>query len=236
MDLNRAISTMRDRIAGIVDESHEIDEVIADHGKSELEKAVYIMLLQSPNHAFDFVVVPGERVFVPDLYSMSAPRVEYELDFALYGGSMRAPLKVAVECDGIRSHGQRHKKRDRRKDVNLQANGWIVVRYSSKEIHEELAKFENPEHRYCELLLGLENLIHERLDIINQGRFSRFHKELAGWKWGDVHCTSCGHRQLGILNKRKHTCKGCGVKYDRIVGASENVWFKGGGYISFHET
>jgi hypothetical protein len=245
MDLKESIAKLRRRILSNEIESREewpieaeqgfLDEFIDDPGHSDLEKAVFLMLHQSPSSAFDYVVVPNERIFIPDIYSMTAPRIEYEIDFAIYGGSANEPLKVAVECDGLRSHGQRHAKRDRRKDINLQANGWMVVRYTSREIHEELAKFNDPDHIYCDLLGGLENVLSERLNVISRNRFSRFHAQLAGWTWGVVVCTNCGNSFHGRLNRRKHQCKKCGVSFLRVVGDSEDVWFEGNGYVFFKE-
>jgi hypothetical protein len=112
------------------------DYLTANH--SDLEKAFFLMLNEFWNEASNYFVIPSEKVCVTNVYDTSGPLCEYEIDFAVYSGTRDRPVKVAVECDGIRSHRQRHSNRDRRKDVNLQAAGWIVLRFGSAEIQDHI--------------------------------------------------------------------------------------------------
>jgi len=156
MDLKVFIKNLRRRIEDGRDEFTDeylrniqfkyLDDFIDDSTYSDLEKAFFLILNQFPGDHKEYFVKPREMVLIPDVYNLSCPGIEYEIDFAIYGGSIENPVKVAVECDGLRSHRQRHNNKDRRKEVNLQANGWIVMRFGSKEIHNELIKFENNEN------------------------------------------------------------------------------------------
>ncbi|MEP7319551.1 MAG: DUF559 domain-containing protein, partial [Panacibacter sp.] len=140
-----------------------IDEFISSETRSDLEKAFFLILYQFPGDNKNYIVRPGEMVLIPDIYDMSCPGIEYEIDFALYGGSIDNPVKVAIECDGIRSHREKHNNKDRRKNVNLQAAGWIVMRFGSKEIHEELQKFTDDNLHTSDFLYSIENTIKQKL-------------------------------------------------------------------------
>jgi len=139
-----------------------LDEFISNEKHSELEKAFYLILNQFVGDPKDYFVAPREMVLIPDIYDNRSPGIEYEIDFAIYGGSIDNPVKIAVECDGIRSHRQRHSNKDRRKDVNLQAAGWIVMRFGSREIHEELQNFEDSETYTSDFLYYIENVIQKK--------------------------------------------------------------------------
>src|SRR5581483_2372692 len=109
--------------------------------KSDLEKAFYLMLRQEYYKNGDYVVIPNERVCVKNVCDLDKGyECEYEIDFAIYSGSKSKPGRIAIECDGLRSHGRRNASKDRLKDINLQANGWIIIRFGSREIHEEVYK------------------------------------------------------------------------------------------------
>ncbi|MGD6879291.1 endonuclease domain-containing protein [Bacillus infantis] len=59
----------------------------------------------------------------------------YCIDLALIA------YKIAIECDGREFHSSPEaKKRDRRKDAYLRKNGWIVLRFTGKQINKELPK------------------------------------------------------------------------------------------------
>lgn len=101
-----------------------VDSVLGNSAVSPLEKAMYLLLNQFVGDQQDYFVVPRERVRVPELYELTSPGYkDYEIDFAVYSGSPSRFVKIAVECDGIRSHRERHADRDRHKDVNLQVPG-----------------------------------------------------------------------------------------------------------------
>lgn len=58
---------------------------------------------------------PAKLVLIEDIYDLRCPGIEYEIGFTLYGGSIDKPVKVVIESDGIRSHGHKHAKKDRKK-------------------------------------------------------------------------------------------------------------------------
>jgi len=239
MDIDELIKKLRQRIENDHYEFEEslpfeqlykfIDDYIDDTTKSALERAFFLILHQFPSDNKDYIVIPNERVLLQDIYDMSSPGIEYEIDFALYGGSIDNPVKVAIECDGLRSHGQRHAKRDRRKEVNLQATGWIVMRFRSKEIQEELKKFDQEEHYVSDLK--------EKLKIITHHTYVRpeYRSKLTGYKWDRVTCTSCGHTQYDTLNHKKLTCRKCGIKFLRDIKPDERIEYDHDGLLYFKE-
>lgn len=200
---------------------------------SDLEKAFFLMLNQFPGDHKDYIVCPNEMILIPDIYDLRVPGIEYEIDFAIYGGSIKDPVKIAIECDGIRSHGQSKKRKDRRKDVNLQAAGWIVMRFSSREIHDELQKYLENENYISDFLLSIENVIDEKLQLVIGNNYVRYRSELTGYKWDLVSCTNCKESRYGIMNKRKHTCPSCGEKFLREINPNENVKYEYNGMLFF---
>jgi hypothetical protein len=217
MDLKGLIGDLRRRIDNDYQELDELwplemrfeflDKFIQSTEYSDLEKAFYLMLNQFPGDTKDYIIRPREMVLIPDVYDMGSPGIEYEIDFALYGGSIDNPVKVAIECDGLRSHRQKHNNKDRRKDVNLQASGWIVIRFGSEEIHDELKKFETDENHVSPFLYSIDNVIKEKLRIIDNHNYAMnldLRSKLTGYKWGYVTCKHCGDRQIGQLNHKKH--------------------------------
>ncbi|TYS57919.1 DUF559 domain-containing protein [Bacillus infantis] len=62
-------------------------------------------------------------------------RGSYRIDLALIS------YNIAIECDGKEFHSSPEaKKRDRRKDAYLRKNGWVVLRFSGRQINKELPK------------------------------------------------------------------------------------------------
>lgn len=237
MDLSPYIQNLRDQIDyslshdefGLNDHRmKEIDDFLLEAGKSDLEKAFFLVLNQFPNDHTDYLIRPGEMVLVPDIYDMSVPGIEYEVDFAIYGGSIKDPVKVAIEVDGQRSHGQKHARKDRRKDANLQAAGWLVMRFSSKEIHEEIIQFSTKENHISDFLVSIENVIQEKLQLVTGNNYAKTNVRslLTGYTWGEVICPECNWMQQGILNKKKHVCKYCGHKYIRELKRHERVQYE----------
>lgn len=188
-----------------------IDEFLKSSEASGLEKAFYLMLNQFPGDHKNYFVVPHEEVLVRNVYDYSQLDYEYEIDFAIYSGSRTKPIKIAIECDGLRSHRQRHNERDRRKDVNLQAAGWIVVRIGSPEIHKELEAFENDETYISNIVINLENLVEQSMDLVTCRSYiiDEIRSQLTGYKWGDVTCMHCNRSQKDRLNKTKFHCRHC---------------------------
>lgn len=247
MDLKKLINNLRQRIE---DDHYEfeddwqsenrfkfLDDFISDNGHSDLEKAFFLILNQFPSDHKEYFVRPREMVLVPDIYDISGPGIEYEIDFALYGGSIDNPVKIAIECDGLRSHRQRHSNKDRRKDVNLQAAGWIVMRFGSNEIHDELLKFEKDKTHISDFLYYVENVIKEKTKLINWHSYtnSDFRSKLTGYKWGTVTCKHCGYEQVGELNHKKHTCRQCGKKFQRDISPNEKIKYDYNGLLYFDE-
>ncbi|GEM_PF-2685573 len=212
-----------------------IDSYINDEKYSDLEKAFYLILNQFPDDSQNYIVKPSEMVLVPDVYDMSGPGIEYEIDFALYGGIIDSPVKVAIECDGIRSHRQKHNNKDRRKDANLQAAGWIVFRFGSNEIHEELAKYEKDESYTSDFLNYVENIIENKSRLITPKSYvkAEFRSKLTGYKWGYVICCHCNKSQMGELNHKRHTCRSCGKKFQRDIAPDEKITYEHKGLLYF---
>lgn len=214
---------------------NHIDEFINSPHKSELEKAFYLLLNQYPNSNKKYIVIPNERVLIPDIYDLSRPGFEYEIDFAIYGGSINNPVKVAIECDGIRSHSQKHSNKDRRKDVNLQVAGWLVMRFGSKEIHEELERIYNDKGTIFSFLDSIENTITEKLKLIDEASYStlEFKSKLTGYKWGMVTCEQCGHVQSDILNHKNIICLKCNTKFKRKITSDEGKSYDYNGILHY---
>jgi hypothetical protein len=212
-----------------------VDRYIGDARYSDLEKAFFLLLHQFPSDHRPYIIVPSEMVLVADVYDMSGPGIEYEIDFALYGGAIDNPVKVAIECDGMRSHRQKHQKKDRRKDVNLQAAGWIVIRFSTKDIHLELERFLQEEHYVSEFLFGISNTIQQKLRLIddNSYRSDQYRSKLTGYKWGRIECPNCNKSINVRLNHIRVTCDRCQTRFFREVGPSENIKYEHNGIIFF---
>lgn len=76
---------------------------------------------------------------IPDVnlienYNKAIPKRKFEIDIALID------YKIAIEVDGFRSHGisKAGFDRDRKKDRLLQLNGWLVYRFTAKEINSDI--------------------------------------------------------------------------------------------------
>lgn len=212
-----------------------IDEFIESDNISDLEKAFYLILNQFVDDNKKYIIIPGEMVLIPDVYDMRSPGIEYEIDFAIYGGSIDNPIKVAIECDGIRSHSQKHNNKDRRKDVNLQANNWIVMRFGSKEIHDELRKYKDDDTYISDFLYSVENTIEQKLRLIDNNSYttSEFRSKLTGYRWDNVTCTNCGQSQMDRLNHKTIKCRRCMTKFKRIISSDEDIEYEMNGILYF---
>ncbi|WP_268125589.1 DUF559 domain-containing protein [Roseivirga pacifica] len=212
-----------------------IEDFINDDSKSILEKAFFLILHQFPTDNKDYIVMPNERVLIDNIYDQTISSIEYEVDFALYGGSISNPVKVAIECDGLRSHGAKNAKRDRRKEVNLQADGWIVMRFRSKEIQQELNKFIEDEFYTSDFLYSIETTIQKRLKIINHHSYfiPEYRSKLTGYRWGKVTCPNCNFNQFDILNHKRITCRSCNERFTRKVLNTEQVIHEKNGILNF---
>ena len=234
MDLKPYINRLRDQIANslLQDEFglkqmmiNDIDEYLCKPLTSDLEKAFFLVLNQFPGEHTDYIIVPNEMVLIRDIYTMGVPSVEYEIDFAIYGGSVTDPVKVAIEIDGQRSHGEKHVRKDRRKDTNLQAAGWLVMRFSSKEVHTEIQKFdENPDH-VSDFLISIDQVIRQKLNLVTGNNYARAEVRslLTGYTWGNITCPNCQQPNYTILNKKKQSCRHCNEKFTHIPKADSPV-------------
>ena len=186
-----------------------IDEYLeAEH--SDLEKAFFLMLHQFWNEVSNYFVVPSEKVCVNDVYDTPGVLREYEIDFAIYSGTRDRPVKIAVECDGIRSHRQRYRNRDRRKDVNLQAAGWIVLRFGSVEIHDYIQKLAENQYHVTPIYTIIDNVIASVSQAITPHSYVKdeVRSQLTGYQWAPVKCPQCGVVQRDVLGK-KTVCRHC---------------------------
>jgi very-short-patch-repair endonuclease len=61
------------------------------------------------------------------------PCGKYRIDLALIGP------RIAIECDGKAYHSSpKAKERDKRKNECLEANGWQVLRFSGRQIYNDM--------------------------------------------------------------------------------------------------
>lgn len=195
-----------------------IDKYISDENVSELEKAFYLLLNQFPSDSKNYIVIPNEKILVENVYDISPPPYyEYELDFAIYGGVVDNPVKISIECDGIRSHRKKYNEKDRRKNINMQSAGWIVIRIGSHEIHEEINRFSEEDFYISELMQNIENVIKNHLNLIdyNKYSFNGVKTKLTGYKWCTVKCLSCSNTFDAIINHKKNVCPYCNKKFVR---------------------
>lgn len=215
----------------------EMDQYLDSETPSELEKAFFLILHQFAHDGRNYIVIPNEKVLVPDIYDSYYPGIEYEIDFALFGGPIDNPVKIAIECDGKRSHGLKKTPKDRRKDVNLQADGWIVMRFESSEIHRELNAFMENSTYVSEFLFVVENILKERLNIVDQRSYYRhsFRSKLTGFKWGYTSYPACKKDVEIILNRRKFFCKYCKQKFEREILSDEKIKYEMNGLIYFYD-
>jgi very-short-patch-repair endonuclease len=162
-----------------------------------------------------YFVIPHEMVLVPNVYDYSQPFFRYEIDFAIYSGSKNKPIKIAVECDGLRSHRQRHNERDRRKDINLQAAAWTVIRIGSKEIHDELEAFEKDENHICEIATNIENVVERTMDLITHNNYvdKELRSRLTGYTWDFIKCPKCEFTQMDRKESHSFKCRHCGHEF-----------------------
>ncbi len=214
-----------------------IDDFIKSENRSNLEKVFFLILHQYPGDNKSYIVRPSEMVLIPDIYDMSYPGIEYEIDFALYGGSVDNPVKVAIECDGIRSHGEKHNNKDRRKNVNLQAAGWIVIRFGSREIHSELKKFSEDNLYISDFISSIENTIRQKLRLIDHHTYinPEYRSKLTGYKWDFVTCINCRESQLDILNHKTIKCRHCKTKFKRVIHPNEKIKYDSNGILYFSD-
>ncbi len=223
----------RDRIQALEAQIHptvadiglrSIDRFLASSKKSHLEKAFYLLLSQFYTERRPYFFVTGERVRVPNIYDYSGPNGEYELDFAIYSGTKKEPVKIALECDGILSHRRRHNPRDRRKDVNLQAAGWIVLRFGADEIQTELRSLAEKENHVSSIVEIVDNIVESVGGLLTANTYAdnAMRTRLTGLPWGSVTCPSCGEWQNDIVG-RMVKCRHCGMGYKSSADSKEDV-------------
>ena len=82
---------------------------------------------------FNKLKISAERQFRVDIHKNKY----FELDFALFCKAR----KIAVECDGDTYHmGDDNVRKDKERDNILLAKGWDTLRYTSKDINDNLDK------------------------------------------------------------------------------------------------
>jgi len=226
IDYHKRFRLIRDRIEASHNEFSPsfddlfrwIDEFISSKNISDLEKEFYLLLNQYPGDPRSYIIIPHEKVLVENIYGVySPPFIEYEIDFAIYGGAIDKPVKIALECDGIRTHNLRHGNKDRKKEVNLQLSGWIVIRFASREIHEEIEQWERDENFISQISDSIDWVVKQRLDVVDHDTYTRtdVRNKLTGYNWGSVTCPNCKFMQYDILNHKKILCRKCNKKYIR---------------------
>ncbi|OLY65324.1 hypothetical protein BWD12_20200 [Leptospira santarosai serovar Bananal] len=193
-----------------------LDTFLKSPKASDLEKALFLLLNLYPEYGGrSYFIIPHEKVLIPNICDHKEIAINYEIDFAVYGGTVTSPTKIAIECDGIRSHGNRRIKRDRRKEVNLQAEGWLLIRIGSHEIHAELQRMIEENKFISEIAESIELIIERKLNLLEGDKYERYKKELTGYKWGVAECPYCNKRQQVKLNFIKQKCYECGSEYER---------------------
>lgn len=215
-----------------------VDEFIDSKEASDLEKEFYLLLNQFIGDHRPYLVVPHEKVLIRNKFDYNPPPfLEYEIDFAVYGGTIRKPVKIALECDGLRSHKKRHTLKDRRKDVNLQLAGWIVIRFPSHEIHAEIDKWEKEENFISELSMSIDHIIKEAMNLVDHETYAlnSVRSKLTGYKWDSIKCPHCKNFQMDILNHKTILCRYCGRKYLRDRSTDPEGTWEFEGLILFPE-
>lgn len=185
---------------------NDLDDFLSSNN-SDIEKAFYLLLNQYAGEKH-YIVRPHQYVRVRNLAYYGPPMYkEYEIDFAIYAGSFTSPLKIAIECDGKRSHGEKFQKRDRKKDINLQCAGWIIIRIGSKELHEEIQNLAD--NNLSDLITDLEGLIETKVDFIGPNMHYHINKQLTGYNYGRIECPNCNKKFDGFLNAEYVKCHHC---------------------------
>lgn len=82
-------------------------------------------------------VCRGLKLPIVPQHEVSIAEHQYRLDYAMFGAQQR----VAVELDGFEYHGQRNAfTYDRLRQNDLQADGWLIVRFSYDSIRLDTAR------------------------------------------------------------------------------------------------
>lgn len=112
----------RDNLKGRKAARHLID-LLARGCQSELELFGYTKVFRHPS--------------MPALKSQYPVRLRNR---TVYLDLAHEELRVAIELDGAEFHDRpEHVERDRRRDVELAAHGWIVLRFSARRLREDPA-------------------------------------------------------------------------------------------------
>jgi hypothetical protein len=197
-------------------EWHELELKYAmETMKSDLEKIFYLLLRQEYYKNGDYVVIPNEKVCVKNICDFDkGSECEYEVDFAIYSGSKTRPRRVAIECDGLRSHGRKNSNKDRLKGINLQASGWIVIRFDSREIHQEVDRYLNSKKTFEKpvFLELIERVIFDLQDSVVEGiNQTEVRDLLTGYRSFTLECPSCGWWRYYRHTEKKFVCDKCGL-------------------------
>lgn len=159
-----------------------VDEFLAS-AASECQKAMYLLLNLTPQVKNDYVIVPAENVLVRNVYDGSQSEYEYAIDVAVYGGHQDHPVKLAILCDELPFNVRNRVLELRRRDVNLQAAGWLVLRFQSFEIIDELRSITERGVLGSKLEEVVDWIMGRQMKLINPDFWSNpeLYKRLTGW-------------------------------------------------------
>lgn len=99
----------------------------------------------SPNQFFDQEYAKCESYIERRLYEALKANGEYvksQIPCGKYSIDLALPVyRIAIECDGKAYHSsEKQKVHDRRKDAFLRKNGWKVLRFTGKRIHNDIPR------------------------------------------------------------------------------------------------
>lgn len=97
----------------------------------------------SPNKVFDREYAKCESYIERRLYEALKANGEYvksQIPCGKYSIDLALPVyRIAIECDGEAYHSsEKQKAHDRQKDAFLRKNGWKVLRFPGKRIHNDI--------------------------------------------------------------------------------------------------
>lgn len=190
---------------------YEVSEVLKTLD-SDLEKIFFLIFKKESLYSEGFLIFPRQKVCVRNVSNFGAGQffIEYEVDFAILAGSSERPLKIAIECDGLRSHREKYNAKDRYKSVNLQAAGWIVQRIGSREIHEEASKSLSAKGHISDLVFNIEFLIDNLSNsVVRTPNDLEIRRKIFGYTEPVVICAKCRKKnEVGFWDSVE--CVGCG--------------------------
>jgi hypothetical protein len=159
-DLNDKVAAIR---AGVLGTYQERCDAMAALLESPIERAVYWALLDYGTEwgqprvevvedygSWFSIPTEMEQIAVSPQYRVDAGGRQYRLDFMAEAdvgeyppstSACRVHVKAAVECDGHDFHERTKEQaaRDRKRDRDLQAAGYLILRFTGSEINKDPA-------------------------------------------------------------------------------------------------